>query len=140
MKSGEGDVDGMPSPKRSLKRSSDVQPSGRRVECTASTSSSSSSRVARPSKKAVYEFVKSLVEWKITDRLDEANNWLLEGRTVLIFKGGDRKDPAKYRPITCLPTITKMVTLAINKRMQRYFFRNNERSIVDFEERRVRSS
>ena len=65
-----------------------------------------------PIKKAVFELVKMLVEWKLTDRWDEENSWLLEGRTVLIFKGGDRKDPANYRPITCLPTVTKMVTLA----------------------------
>ena len=61
-----------------------------------------------------------LVEWKVTDVWDEENNRLFEGRTVLIYKGGDRKDPANYRPITCLPTITKMVTLAIHKRMRRW--------------------
>ena len=93
-----------------------------------------------PIKKAVYELVKSLVEWKVTDRWDEENNWLLEGRTVLIFKGGDQKDPANYRPITCLPTITKMVTLAIHKRMQRYLFGNGERSILELEQRGVRTS
>ena len=75
-----------------------------------------------PIRKAVYELVKKMVEWKVTDKWDEDNNWLLEGRTVLIFKGGDRKDPANYRPITCLPTITKMVTLAIHKRMRRWLF------------------
>ena len=63
----------------------------------------------------------------MTDTWDE-KNWLLEGRTVLIFKGGDRKDPANYCPITCLPTITKMVTLAIHKRMQRYLFGNGEKA------------
>ena len=88
----------------------------------------------------MYEHVKSLVEWKVHDHWDEENNWLLEGRTVLIFKGGDRKDPANYRPITCLPTITKMVTLAIHKRMQKYLFGNGERSILDFEQRGVRTS
>ena len=46
-------------------------------------------------KKAVYQLVKKMVEWKVHDRWDDANNWLLEGRTVLIFKGGDQKDPAK---------------------------------------------
>ena len=84
---------------------------------------------------SVYQLVKKIVEWKVTDRWDEANNWLLEGRTVLIFKGGDRKDPANYRPITCLPTITKMVTLAIHKRMQRYLFGNGERSILECDQR-----
>ena len=72
-----------------------------------------------PIKKAVYTLVKKMVEWKVTDRWDEENNWLLEGLTVLIYKGGDRKDQADYHPITCLPTITKMVTLAIHKRMRR---------------------
>ena len=91
-------------------------------------------------KKAVFELVKKMVEWKITDRWDEENNWLLEGRTVLIYKGGDRKDPANYRPITCLPTITKMITLAIHKRMQRYLFGNGERSILELEQRGVRTS
>ena len=72
-----------------------------------------------PIGKAVFELVKSLVEWRATDSWDEENSWLLEGRTVLIYKGGDRKDPANNRPITCLPTITKMVTLTIHKRIQK---------------------
>ena len=80
-----------------------------------------------PIRKAVFGLVKKMVEWKVTDRWDEENNWLLEGRTVLIFKGGDRKDQANYRPITCLPTITKMVTLATHKRMQKYLFGNGEK-------------
>ena len=73
-------------------------------------------------KEAVFQLVKSMVEWKVYNRWDEENNWLLEGRTVLIYKGGDKKDPANYSPITCLPTITKMITLAIHKRMQKYLF------------------
>ena len=77
----------------------------------------------------MYQLVKKMVEWKVTDSWDEENNWLLEGRTVLIFKGGDRKDPANYRPITCLPTITKMITMAIHKRMQKFLFGNGEMSI-----------
>ena len=72
--------------------------------------------------KAVFELVKKMVEWKLTDRWDEEKNWLHEGRTVLILKGGDGKDPANYRPITRLPTITKMVTLAIHKRTRRWLF------------------
>ena len=60
--------------------------------------------------------------------------------TVLIYKGGDRKDPANYRPITRLPTITNMVTLAIHKRMRRWLFGCFETSILENEQRRVRSS
>ena len=81
-----------------------------------------------------------MVEWKVHDHWDDANNWLLEGRTVLIFKGGNRKDPANYRPITCLPTITKMVTLAIHKRMQRFLFGNGENSILELDQRGFRTS
>ena len=40
-----------------------------------------------PIRKAVSQLVKSMVEWKVSDRWDEENNLLLEGRTVLIFKG-----------------------------------------------------
>ena len=65
---------------------------------------------------------KRMVEWKVSDRWGDENNRLLEGRTVLIFKGGDRKDQANYRPITCLPTITKMITLAIHKQMRQWLF------------------
>lgn len=56
------------------------------------------------------------------------------------LQGSDRKDPANYRPITCLPTITKMVTLAIHKRMQRFLFGNSERSILELDQRVVRTS
>ena len=93
-----------------------------------------------PIRKAVFRLVKRLVEWKITERWDDENNWLLEGRTVVIYKGGDRKDPANYRPITCLPTITKMVTLAIHKRMRSWLFESVESSILDCEQRGVRTS
>ena len=40
-----------------------------------------------PIRKAVFGLVQKIVEWKVKDRWDEENNWLLEGRTVLIFKG-----------------------------------------------------
>lgn len=40
-------------------------------------------------------------------------NWLCEGRTVLIYKDGDQKDPANYRPITCLNTCYKIMSGSI---------------------------
>ena len=60
----------------------------------------------RSLKKAVYELVKMMVEWEVQDNWDNENNCLFERRTVLIFKGDDRKDSANYRQITCLPTMT----------------------------------
>lgn len=89
--------------------------------------------------KAVYELVEKIVEWKVSRSWQEENNLLLEGRTVLIFNGGDRKDQANYRPITRLQTITKMVTLAINKRMRRWLFGNRE-TVLELEHRGVRTS
>ena len=86
-----------------------------------------------PIRKAVFQLVKKMVEWRVEETWNE-NNWLLEGRTVLIFKGGDRKDPANYHPITCLPAITKMVTLAIHKRMRNWLFGSVESSILDCEQ------
>ena len=44
-----------------------------------------------------------MVEWKVADRWDEENNWLLEWRLVFIYKGGDRKDLANNRHNTCSP-------------------------------------
>ena len=90
--------------------------------------------------KAVLVLVKSMVEWKLTDQWVEENNWFLEGRTVLIYKGGDRKDPANYRPITCLPTTAKIVRLAIHKRMRVWLFGSVEKSILKLEQRGVRPS
>ena len=47
---------------------------------------------------AVFERVKKQMEWRVVDRRDEENGLLLEGRTVLVFNGGDRKDPANRAP------------------------------------------
>ena len=70
--------------------------------------------------------LKNILGWKVVDERDE--NWLLEGRTVHIFKGGERKDPANYRTIACLPTITKIITLAIHKRMRKWLFGSVEKN------------
>ena len=93
-----------------------------------------------PIRKAVFGLVKNMLEWRVTDSWNEENSWLLEGRTVLVYKGGDRNGPANYRPITCLPTITKIVTLAIHKRMRRWLFGSVEKSILECEQRGVRTS
>lgn len=44
-----------------------------------------------PIRKAVFELVKKTLEWRVVDEWDDKNNWLFEGRTVLIYKGGDKE-------------------------------------------------
>ena len=83
--------------------------------------------------------MKTLVEWKLQTNGTRRTTGFKMAK-VLIFKAGDWNDPANYRPITCLHTITKMITLAIHKRVQRYLFGNGERSILDCEQRGVRTS
>lgn len=41
--------------------------------------------------------------------------WVMKGRTVLIYKKGDRTKPENYRPITCLNTCYKAMTSVVNK-------------------------
>ena len=94
----------------------------------------------QPIRKAVFQPTKEMVEWKLAGRWNEENNWLLEGRTMLIFKGGDKKDHSNRSPIACLPTITKIVTLAIHKRMRGWLFGSVEASILECEQRGVRTS
>ena len=94
----------------------------------------------KPIRKSVFELVRKVLAWKVTENWDEKNNWLVEGRTLLTYKGGDRKDPANYRPITCLPMITKMITLAIHKRTRKRLFGSVEASILEYEQRGVRTS
>ena len=89
------DADGESSPKRSLTTSSDARHRGRHAERTVCTPSQS--RSVRQSG-AVFELVKKQTEWRVVDRRDEENGLLLEGRTVLVFNGGDRKDPANRAP------------------------------------------
>ena len=92
----DGGADGKSSPKMNVMTSSNARPRGRRA---VDTVYSFPNKKCPSNKKAVFELVKKMVEWKLTDGWDEENNWLLEGRTVLIYKGGDRKDPANFRPL-----------------------------------------
>ena len=60
-----------------------------------------------PIKKAVFVLVKRIVEWKVTDIWDEENNWLLEGRTVLIFKGETERTRQTTAPSHVCPQLRR---------------------------------
>ena len=46
---------------------------------------------------------------------DSAPEWMTEGKTSLVFKKGEENEAKNYRPITCLPTIYKLLTLIITE-------------------------
>jgi hypothetical protein len=51
---------------------------------------------------------------------DQTPEWLTAGVILLIPKNENTEKPKNYRPITCLPTIYKLVTSTINKWMETY--------------------
>ena len=51
-------------------------------------------------------------------------DWFLTGVTFMIPKGSDTKEPGNYRPITCLPTLFKILTSVITNRVYEYLLRN----------------
>ena len=122
------DAGGKHSRKRNLMRSSGAQRLGRRAELTASTPSPS--RGARRSRRRCTSWSRRWWSGE-SPTIGKMRTTDSEGRTILIFKGGDRKDPAYYRPIHHLSAITKMVTLAIHKRMRRWLFESVETSLLE---------
>ena len=44
----------------------------------------------------------------------------MAGVTFLIPKNESTENPNNYRPVTCLPTVYKLITSVINRRMQKY--------------------
>ena len=51
--------------------------------------------------------------------------WLTTGRTTLVPKKAETRDPSNYRPICCLPTIYKILTSIITTRMKTHIEANN---------------
>jgi len=56
---------------------------------------------------------------------EECPEWLTTGRTTLVSKKKQTHDPANCRPITCLPTIYKVLTSIITSRMNYHVEVNN---------------
>jgi hypothetical protein len=51
---------------------------------------------------------------------DQTPEWLTAGVTSLIPENENTEKPKNYRPVTCLPTTYKLITLMISKRMHKY--------------------
>ncbi|KAJ0182259.1 hypothetical protein K1T71_001628 [Dendrolimus kikuchii] len=51
--------------------------------------------------------------------------FMTTGVTHLLFKSGCTTEPKNYRPITCLPTIYKLLTSILGKKLSNYFYDNN---------------
>lgn len=50
--------------------------------------------------------------------------WLTSGTTYLIHKGKDPKSPKNYRPITCLPTMYKLLTATVSEKLYDHLMAN----------------
>ena len=51
---------------------------------------------------------------------DQIPEWLTAGVTFLIPKNENTKNPKNYRPVNCLPTMYKLITSVIRRRIQKY--------------------
>ena len=51
---------------------------------------------------------------------DQISDWLMAGVTFLIPKNENTENPKNYRPVTCLPTMYKLITSVISRHMQKY--------------------
>jgi len=62
---------------------------------------------------------------KIIEQTEHIPIWLTEGKTTLLPKSTDTRNPKNYRPITCLPTTYKILTAIISKRISQHLERND---------------
>jgi len=51
---------------------------------------------------------------------DQIPEWLTAGVIFLIPKNENTENPKNYRPVTCLPTLYKLITSVISRHMQKY--------------------
>ena len=64
-----------------------------------------------------------------------APEWLTRGRTTLIHKKGPTEEARNYRPITCLPTYYKFITLILTDKIYKHVCDND---ILPFEQKGIR--
>ena len=56
---------------------------------------------------------------------ETASEWLTEGTTYLLPKNQEIQNPQNYRPITCLTTTYKILTLIVTERMYTFLEENS---------------
>jgi hypothetical protein len=60
---------------------------------------------------------------------DQIPEWLTAGVTFLIPKNEKTENPKNYRPVTCLPTMYKLITSVISRRKEKYIYIYDENLI-----------
>ena len=55
-----------------------------------------------------------------SDRHDNKKSQLKIAKVFPVFKGGDKSDPSNYRPISIIPTISKIFEKHVNKHLMAY--------------------
>ena len=68
----------------------------------------------------------------VIEHPEEAPEWLTEGITYLLPKTEETKNPKNYRPITCLPTMYKLLTSIIAERTYTFL---NEHQLLPSEQK-----
>jgi hypothetical protein len=56
---------------------------------------------------------------------DQILEWLTAGVIFLVPKNENTENPKNYRPVTCQPTMYKLITSVISRRMQKYMDEEN---------------
>ena len=52
---------------------------------------------------------------------DQIQEWLTAGVTFLIPKSENTENPKNYRPVTCLPTMYKLITSVVSRRIKKIY-------------------
>ena len=57
--------------------------------------------------------------------MHQGNTFLTQGKTYIKPKNNDTQNPANYRPITCLPTLYKIITSLITQIIEKHLTLHN---------------
>jgi len=73
---------------------------------------------------SLHETTASVID-TIIQHPEQCPLWLTQGRTTLVPKKRDTKNPSNYRPITCLPIIYKILSSITTSRMKHHIDSNS---------------